>query len=82
MNGVDSFDSNQKCGIGYKHSHSKVHVSQCLASIRKLGNRKPSKETNLIIHIILAGAIENKNKKKKKKKGFHTCPRGSQSSSV
>ena len=60
MNGVDSLGSNQECGIGYKHSHSRV--SQCLASIRKLGNRrssfKPSKETNLFILIILAGDIE------------------------
>ena len=42
-------------------------VSQCLASIRKLGNRrsseglrsfKPSKGTNLFILIILSGDIE------------------------
>ena len=55
----------QECRIGYKHSHSRV--SQCLASIRKLGNRKssgglrsfkPSKGTNLFILIILAGDIE------------------------
>ena len=69
MNGVDSLGSNQECRIGsnqecrigYKHSHSRV--SQCLASIRKLGNRrsseglhsfKPSKGTNLFILIILA----------------------------
>ena len=65
MNGVDSLGSNQECRICYKHSHSRV--SQCLASIRKLGNRrsseglrsfKPSKETNLFILIILAGDIE------------------------
>ena len=65
MNGVDSLDSNQECRIGYKHSHSRV--SQYLASIRKLGNRrsseglrsfKPSKGTNLFILIILAGDIE------------------------
>ena len=65
MNGVDSFGSNQECRIGYRHSHSRV--SQCLASIRKLGNRrsseglrsfKPSKGTNLFILIILAGDIE------------------------
>ena len=65
MNGVDSLGSNQECRIGYRHSHSRV--SQCLASIRKLGNRrsseglrsfKPSKETNLFILIILAGDIE------------------------
>ena len=65
MNGVDSLGSNQECRIGYKHSHSSV--SQCLASIRKLGNRrssegtrsfKPSKETYLFILIILAGDIE------------------------
>ena len=65
MNGVDSFGSNQECRISYKHSHSRV--SQCLASIRKLGSRrssegprsfKPSKGTNLFILIILAGDIE------------------------
>ena len=65
MNGVDSLGSNQECRIGYKQSHSSV--SQCLASIRKLGNRrsseglrsfKPSKETNLFILIILAGDIK------------------------
>ena len=48
-----------------RHSHSRV--SQCLASIRKLGNRrsseglrsfKPWKGTNLFILIILAGDIE------------------------
>ena len=74
MNGMYSLGSIQECGIGYKHSHNRV--SQCLASIRKLGNRrsseelrsfKPSKGTNLFIHIILAGDIE----KKKKKKRFH-----------
>ena len=65
MNGVDSLGSNQECKIGYIHSHSRV--SQCLASIRKLGNRrsseglrsfKPTKGTNLFILIILAGDIE------------------------
>ena len=65
MDGVDSLGSNQECKIGYIHSHSRV--SQCLASIRKLGNRrsseglrsfKPSKGTNLFILIILAGDIE------------------------
>ena len=65
MNGVDSVGSNQECRIGYRHSHSRV--SQCLASIRKLGNRrsseglrsfKPSKGTNVFILIILAGDIE------------------------
>ena len=65
MNGVDSLGSNQEFRIGYKHSHSRV--SQCFASIRKLGNRrsseglrsfKPSKGTNLFILIILAGYIE------------------------
>ena len=65
MNGMDSLGLNQECKIGYKHSHSRV--SQCLASIRKLGNRrsseglrsfKPSKGTNLFILIILAGDIE------------------------
>ena len=65
MNGVDSLGSNQECRTDYKHSHSRV--SQCLASIRKLGNRrsseglcslKPSKGTHLFILIILAGDIE------------------------
>ena len=65
MNGVDSLGSNQECRIGYRHSHSRI--SQCLASIRKLGNRrsseglrsfKPSRGTNLFILIILAGDIE------------------------
>ena len=40
MNGVDYLGSDQECKIGYKHSHSRV--SQCLASIRKLGNRRSS----------------------------------------
>ena len=40
MNGVDSLGSNQECRIGFRHSHSRV--SQCLASIRKLGNRRSS----------------------------------------
>ena len=49
-------------GIGYKHSHNRI--SQCLTSIRKLGNRrsseglrnfKPSKGRNVFILIILAG---------------------------
>ena len=62
---MDSLGSNQECRIGYKHSHSRV--SQCLASIRKLGNRrsseglrsfKPSKGTDLFILFILAGDIE------------------------
>ena len=65
MNGVDSLGSNQGYTIGYKNSQS--IISQCLASIRKLGNRrssgglrsfKPSKGTNLFILIILAGDIE------------------------
>ena len=60
MNGLDSHGSNQECRTGYKHSHSRV--SQCLASIRKPGNRRsseePSKGTNLFILIILAGDIE------------------------
>ena len=65
MNGVDSLGSNQECRIGYKHSHNRV--SQCLANIRKLGNRrsseglrsfKPSKGTNLFILLILAGDFE------------------------
>ena len=64
MNGVDSLGSNQDCRIGYKISHNRV--SQCLASIRKLGNRRsseglrsfsPSKGTNLFILIIVAGDI-------------------------
>ena len=52
MNGVDSLGSNQECRIGYRHSHSRVcrigyrhshsRVSQSLASIRKLGNRRSS----------------------------------------
>ena len=62
---MDSLGSNQECRIGYKHSH--IRVSQCLANIRKLRNRrrseglrsfKPSKRTNLFILIILAGDIE------------------------
>ena len=65
MNEVDSLGSNQECRIGCKLSHSRV--SQCLASIRNLGNRrsserlrsfKPSKGTNLFIIIFLAGDIE------------------------
>ena len=65
MNGVDSLGSNEECRIGYKYSNSRL--SQCLASIRKLGNRrsseglrsfKPSKGTNLFILIILARDIE------------------------
>ena len=52
-------------GLATKSSHSRV--SQCWASIRKLGNRrsseglrsfKPSKGTNLFILIILAKDIE------------------------
>ena len=66
MNGVDSFGSNQDCRIGYKNSHDRE--SQCLASIRKLGNRRSSEglrcfkhsKTNLFILIILAGDIEIK----------------------
>ena len=62
---MDSLGSNQECRIGYKHSHSRV--SQCLADIRKLGNRrrseglrslKPSKGTKFFILNILAGDIE------------------------
>ena len=65
MNRVDSLGTNHERRIGYKNSHSRV--SQCLASIWKLGNRrrseglrsfKPSKGTNLFILIILAGVIE------------------------
>ena len=65
MNGVDSLGSNQECRISLKNSHSRV--SQCLAGIRKLGNRrsseglrsfKPSKGINLFILIILARDIE------------------------
>ena len=40
MNAVDSLGSNQEYRIGYKHSQSRV--SQCLASIRTLGNRRSS----------------------------------------
>ena len=40
MNGVDSLGSNQECRISLKNSYSRV--SQCLASIRKLGNRRSS----------------------------------------
>ena len=61
---MDSLGSKKECRIGYKHSHSRV--SQCLGSIRKLGNRsseglrsfKPSKRTLFFILIILAGDIE------------------------
>ena len=65
MNGVDCLGSNQECRIGYKNSHNRV--SQCLTSIRKLGNRrsseglrsfKPSMGKNLFILFILAGDIE------------------------
>ena len=65
MNGVDSLGSNQERRISYKHSHSRV--SQCLASIRKLGNHrsseglrsfKPSKGINLFFLIILVGDVE------------------------
>ena len=65
MNGVESTDSNQECKIGYKNFTN--GVSQCLAYTRKLGNCrsseglrsfKPSKETNLITLLILAGDIE------------------------
>ena len=42
MNAVDSLGSNQECRIYYKHSHNRV--SQCLASVRKLGNRRSSEE--------------------------------------
>ena len=65
MSRVDSLGSNQDCRIGNKNSNNRV--SQCLASIRKLGNRrnseglrsfKSSKGTNLFILIILAGKIE------------------------
>ena len=65
MNGVDSLGSNQECRISLKNSHSRV--SQYLASIRKLGNRrsseglrsfKPSKGIHLFILIILVEDIE------------------------
>ena len=63
MNGVDSLGSNQECRIGHKHSHSRV--CQCLASIRKLGNRSvlrdyvaSNPQRKQIILIILAGDIE------------------------
>ena len=67
MNGMEYTDSNQECKIGYKNFTS--WVSQCLAYTRKLGHRKsseglrsfkPSKETNLITLLILAGDIEMK----------------------
>ena len=47
MNGVDSLGSNQECKIGYIHSHSRV--SQCLASIGKLGNRRSSEGFTVMI---------------------------------
>ena len=62
MNGVDSLGSNQECRIGYKYYHCRV--SQCLASIRRLGNQRSSqglrssKGKDLFIFIILAGDIE------------------------
>ena len=82
LNGIDSLGSNQECRIGSKHSHSRV--SQCLASIRKLGNRRsseglrsfnPSKETNvcLISTKEPSSAIVSRSEKK-----YYVC-RGKQS---
>ena len=63
VNGVDSLGSNQECRVGYKNSDSRVF--QCLASFRKLGNRRSSEyvasnpqREKLFILIILAGDIE------------------------
>ena len=65
LNGMDSLGSNRTVGLATKISHNRV--SQCLASIKKLGNHrssvglrsfKPSKGTNLCILFILAGHIE------------------------
>ena len=66
MNGVDSLGSNQECRIDYRHSHSRV--SHCLASIRKLGNRrsseglrsfKPSKGTKFVYSYHPGGGYRN-----------------------
>ena len=60
-----SMDSNQKCGIGFGNSPGSL--SRFLAYSRKLGNcrsseglrsLKPSRGTNLLVLIILAGDIE------------------------
>ena len=60
-----SLDSNQECGIGFGNSLGSL--SHFLAYSRKLGNRrsseglrsfKPSRGTNLLVLIILAGDIE------------------------
>ena len=60
-----SLDSNQECGIGFGNSPGSL--SHVLAYSRKLGNRrsseglcsfKPSRGTNLLVLIILAGDIE------------------------
>ena len=62
MNGVDSIGSNQECRTGYKHPQSRV--PQCLASIKKLGNRRSSEglrsfnpQRDKFVLIILAGDI-------------------------
>ena len=60
-----SMDSNQECGIGFGNLPGSL--SHFLAYSRKLGNRrsseglrsfKPSRGTNLLVLIILAGDIE------------------------
>ena len=60
----DSLDANQDCSIGFGKSVG--GISQSLALTRKIGNRRgseglrsfnPSKGTNLLILIILAGDI-------------------------
>ena len=65
VNLEQSMDSNQECGIGFGNSPGSLpHI---LAYSRKLGNRrssdglcslKPSRGTNLLVLIILAGDIE------------------------
>ena len=61
----DILDSNQDCSIGFGKSVGRI--AQSLAFTRKIGNRRgseglrsfnPSKGTNLLILIILAGDIE------------------------
>ena len=65
MNLEHSMDSNQECGIGFGSSPSSL--SHFLAYSRKLGNRRsseglcsfiPSRRTNVLVLIILAGDIE------------------------
>ena len=62
---MESIDSNQECKTGYKDFTN--GVAQCLAYIRKRGNRRsseglcsfrPSNGTNLITLLILAWDIE------------------------